>query len=106
MVRDKTHRYQTQVLWTGNQGQGTANYRAYERSHQITKTQYNPEELLVASLSACHMLWYLHLCAEAAIVVTHYIDQAIGTLQETEEGGGRFTEVVLHPIVTVKLNDF
>jgi organic hydroperoxide reductase OsmC/OhrA len=52
------------------------------------------------------MLWYLHLCAEAAIVVTHYIDQAIGTLQETEEGGGRFTEVVLHPIVTVKLNDF
>ena len=73
----KTHRYQTQVLWTGNKGQGTANYRAYERSHDIVvegkpsivgssdvafrgdKTKYNPEELLVASVSACHMLWYL-----------------------------------------------
>ena len=114
-----THRYQTQVLWTGNLGQGTASYRAYEQSHEIVvegklpisgssdpafsgdKTRYNPEELLVASISACHMLWYLHLCAEASIVVTHYLDQAVGSMQETEDGGGHFTEVILKPVVTV-----
>jgi organic hydroperoxide reductase OsmC/OhrA len=119
MANDKTHRYQTQVLWTGNLGQGTANYRAYERSHEIVvegkpfiagssdpgfrgdKTKYNPEELLVASVSACHMLWYLHLCAAASIVVIHYFDQAVGTMLETEDGGGHFVEVVLKPVVTL-----
>jgi organic hydroperoxide reductase OsmC/OhrA len=119
MANDKTHRYQTQVVWTGNLGQGTASYRAYERSHEITvegkpliagssdpafrgdKHKYNPEELLVASLSACHMLWYLHLCGEASIVVTHYLDQAVGTMLETEEGSGHFVEVVLKPVVTL-----
>lgn len=119
MANDKTHRYQTQVVWTGNLGQGTASYRAYERSHEIVvegkplipgssdpafrgdKAKYNPEELLVASLSACHMLWYLHLCAEASIVVTHYLDQAVGTMLETKDGSGRFVEVVLKPVVTL-----
>lgn len=119
MANDRTHRYQAQVVWTGNLGQGTANYRAYARSHEIVvegkpfiagssdptfrgdKTKYNPEELFVSSISACHMLWYLHLCAEAAIVVTHYVDQAVGTMLEAEDGGGRFTEVVLKPVVTV-----
>jgi len=119
MANDKTHCYRTQVLWTGNLGQGTASYRAYERSHEIVvegkplisgssdpafrgdKAKYNPEELLVASISACHMLWYLHLCAEASIVVTHYLDQAVGTMLETEDGGGRFAEVVLKPVVTI-----
>jgi organic hydroperoxide reductase OsmC/OhrA len=121
MTNDKIHRYQTQVLWTGNLGRGTASYRAYERSHEIVvegkpliagssdpafrgdKTKYNPEELFVASLSACHMLWYLHLCAEAAIVVTDYLDQAVGTMVETKDGGGRFVEVVLKPVVTIAL---
>jgi organic hydroperoxide reductase OsmC/OhrA len=119
MANGKTHRYQTQVVWTGNLGQGTASYRGYERSHEIIvegkppisgssdpafrgdKTKHNPEELLVASISACHMLWYLHLCAEASIVVTHYLDQAVGTMLETEDGGGRFAEVVLKPVVTI-----
>jgi organic hydroperoxide reductase OsmC/OhrA len=119
MANEKTHRYQTQVLWTGNQGQGTANYRAYGRSHEIVvegkppipgssdpafrgdKTRYNPEELLVASLSACHMLWYLHLCAEASITVTHYLDRAVGMMLETKDGSGRFTEVLLKPVVTL-----
>ena len=119
MAKDKTHRYQTQVVWTGNLGQGTASYRDYERSHEIVvegkplisgssdpafrgdKAKYNPEELLVASISACHMLWYLHLCTEASIVVTHYFDQAIGTMLETEDGGGRFAEVILKPVVTI-----
>ncbi len=119
MANEKIHRYRTQVVWTGNLGQGTTSYRAYERSHEIRvegkpliagssdpafrgdKTKYNPEELFVASLSTCHMLWYLHLCAEASIVVTGYLDQAVGPMVETDDGGGRFTEVVLKPIVTV-----
>lgn len=119
MAHENPHHYQTQVVWTGNLGQGTANYRAYARSHEITiegkppisgssdpafrgdPTKYNPEELLVASLSACHMLWYLHLCAEASIVVTNYRDQAVGTMIEAQGGSGRFSEVVLHPVVTL-----
>ncbi|MEM8809294.1 MAG: OsmC family protein [Cyanobacteria bacterium P01_G01_bin.38] len=119
MAKPKTHCYQTQILWTGNTGQGTASYRGYERSYEIIvegkpsivgssdpafrgdKTKHNPEELLVASLSSCHMLWYLHLCSAASIVVTHYLDQAVGTLVEAEDGSGHFSEVVLKPIVTV-----
>lgn len=119
MTNHQTHHYQVQVLWTGNNGQGTSNYQAYERNHEITgegkpaflgsadpafcgdKTKYNPEELLVASLSSCHMLWYLHLCAKKSVVVTSYTDQAEGTMQENQDGSGRFTEVVLNPIVTI-----
>lgn len=112
-------KYQVDVLWTGNSGSGTNSYRGYERSHLVQvkgkpviygssdpafrgdAAKYNPEELLVASLSSCHMLWYLHLCAEAGIVVLEYIDHAIGTMIETQEGSGYFEEVVLKPIVTV-----
>jgi organic hydroperoxide reductase OsmC/OhrA len=116
---NKTHQYQVEVRWTGNTGQGTASYRAYERAHEIfvagkpiipgssdpafrgDPTRYNPEELLVASLSTCHMLWYLHLCADAKIVVTEYWDNPIGIMTETKDGGGRFTDVMLKPVVTV-----
>jgi organic hydroperoxide reductase OsmC/OhrA len=112
-------RYQVDVLWTGNSGSGTGSYRGYERSHSVQvkgkpviygssdpafrgdAAKYNPEELLVASLSSCHMLWYLHLCADAGIVVVEYIDHAIGTMIETRDGSGYFQEVVLKPIVTV-----
>lgn len=115
----KEHRYTLSVKWTGNTGEGTANYRAYERSHLIAienkanihgssdpafrgdATLHNPEELLVASIATCHMLWYLHLCADAGIIITDYIDKPIGTMTETSNGGGRFTEVVLHPTVTI-----
>jgi len=118
----KQHNYTATVKWTGNKGTGTSNYREFERSHTISinnkpnilcssdpvfrgdKTKYNPEELLVASLSSCHMLWYLHLCSEAGIIVIHYIDNASGIMIETSNGGGRFFEVVLNPIVTVKEN--
>ncbi|MEP6617040.1 MAG: OsmC family protein, partial [Ginsengibacter sp.] len=107
------------VKWTGNQGTGTSNYRAYERCHSIIidnkaeilvssdpsflgdKAKHNPEELLVASLSSCHMLWYLHLCSEANVIVVEYEDNAAGIMVETANGGGHFTEVTLHPIVTV-----
>jgi len=47
------------------------------------------------------MLWYLHLCAAAGVIVTSYIDHAAGTMTEADDGGGRFTEVVLRPQVTV-----
>lgn len=118
----KQHNYTTTVIWTGNKGTGTSNYREFERSHIISvdnkpdilsssdpafrgdKTKYNPEEFLVASLSSCHMLWYLHLCSEAGIIVSDYIDNATGTMIETSNGSGHFTEVVLNPIVTVNEN--
>lgn len=113
------HTYSLCVKWTGNKGTGTSNYKAYDRSHSILidykneisgssdpafhgdKTKHNPEELLIASLSSCHMLWYLHLCAEAKVVVVEYMDKATGTMSETSNGGGHFNEVVLNPIVTV-----
>lgn len=114
------HNYKTTILWTGNKGVGTANYAEFERSYTVVienkpillgssdpafrgdMTKYNPEELLVASLSSCHMLWYLHLCSEAGVIVTDYKDHATGTMIETSNGGGRFTEVILNPIVTIK----
>ena len=113
------HHYTTRLVWTGNTGDGTKDYRSYQRNHVISiagkpdirgssdpsfrgdATRYNPEELLLASLSACHMLWVLHLCAVAGIIVVEYTDAASGTLQETSDGGGRFTEATLHPIVTI-----
>lgn len=113
------HNYNLTVKWTGNNGTGTSNYRSFERSHTIIadnkpeifgssdpafrgdKTKYNPEELLLASLSSCHMLWYLHLCAEAGIIVTDYVDNATGVMLETPAGGGRFKEVTLNPVVVV-----
>ncbi len=116
--KDKHHSYSVATVWTGNDGLGTENYRAYRRDHEISapgkplipcssdpnfrgdKTRYNPEELLLASLSACHMLWYLHLSSEAGLVVINYQDQAEGTMVESEDGGGRFTQVTLRPVVT------
>ncbi len=113
------HNYKVTIKWTGNKGTGTDHYKNYERSHQIIienkldilgssdqkfrgdKTKHNPEDLFVSSLSSCHMLWYLHLCSEAGVVVTDYIDNATGIMIETSNGGGQFTEVTLNPIVTV-----
>jgi organic hydroperoxide reductase OsmC/OhrA len=116
---DGIHHYELTVKWTGNKGTGTSDYRAYERSHTVLvpnkadilcssdpafrgdPTRHNPEELFLASLSTCHMLWYLHLCAEAGVVVVDYTDGAKGVMTETEDGGGHFTEVTLHPLVVV-----
>lgn len=118
-AKEKKHHYSATVQWTGNNGSGTSGYQTYDRSHVISimhkpeiagssdpafrgdKTKHNPEDLLLSSLAACHMLWYLHLCAEAGIVVTGYIDNATGIMEETANGGGRFTEVTLHPTVTI-----
>ncbi|HEY4112293.1 OsmC family protein [Puia sp.] len=116
----KEHHYQTQLRWTGNRGEGTSHYRTYDRDHLLSANgkpeiaassdpsfrgnpqRYNPEELLVASLSSCHMLWYLHLCAVNGVVVVDYSDSAEGTMLETEDGGGYFSTVVLRPVVLVK----
>jgi organic hydroperoxide reductase OsmC/OhrA len=117
----KTHTYRTAVEWTGNQGTGTSGYKAYSRAHEISvpgtdkppipgssdpafrgdPARWNPEDLLVASLSACHKLWYLHLCALAGVIVTAYRDEATGRMEETASGAGWFTEVTLHPVVTI-----
>ncbi|CAG5072532.1 hypothetical protein DYBT9623_04184 [Dyadobacter sp. CECT 9623] len=115
----RQHHYKTTIEWTGNTSRGTADYRAYERSHTAKiegkpgidlssdpafrgdRTRHNPEELFVASIASCHMLWYLHLCTEAGVVVLEYQDRATGTMEETDNGSGRFTEVILYPVVKV-----
>ena len=115
----RSHRYELTVTWTGDRGEGTATYRSYDRDNEVTAPgkpaiagssdpafrgaadRWNPEELLVASLSQCHLLWYLHLCARAGIVVTGYVDHPLGTMTESPGGGGRFTEVLLRPRVTI-----
>jgi organic hydroperoxide reductase OsmC/OhrA len=119
----RTHVYGVSVSWTGNRGTGTSGYRAYSRDHEVTALglppipgssdpafrggpgRWNPELELVAALSQCHMLWYLHLCAVAGVVVTGYSDDATGTMSEADDGGGRFTEVTLRPRVTVSSGD-
>jgi len=116
----KEHKYTTNLRWTGNRGAGTSDYKAYTRDHEITgplkatvlpgssdahfrgdSARYNPEDLLVVSLSACHMLSYLHLCAINHIVVTAYEDDATGTMAENPDGSGQFSEVTLRPRVTI-----
>ncbi len=112
------HRYRVDLEWTGNRGSGTDGYRNYSRDHVIRidgkppidgssdptfrgdATRYNPEDMLVAALSTCHMLSYLHMATVAGVVVTAYTDAAEGTMA-TEGDGGRFVEVVLHPVVTI-----
>jgi organic hydroperoxide reductase OsmC/OhrA len=113
----RRHSYTIKTTWTGNTGSGTSGYRSYERSHEISaqdkpiiagssdpafrgdQNRWNPEDLLVASLSACHQLWYLHLCANAGVVVEGYEDEAVGVMEESGDGGGQFVEVTLRPKV-------
>ncbi len=112
----REHHYQVTIAWTGNRGTGTSGYRAYARDHEISAegksaaiagssdpafrgdpSRYNPEELLVASLSACHMLWFLHLCSDAGIAVTSYTDEGLGERREQGGGAGEFTKAPLRP---------
>jgi organic hydroperoxide reductase OsmC/OhrA len=112
------HHYQVDVEWTGNRGSGTDGYRNYGRDHVIRidgkpaihgsadptfhgdVTRHNPEDMLVTALSACHMLSYLHMTTKAGVVVTAYRDAAEG-IMVTEGTGGRFSQVVLRPVVTI-----
>jgi organic hydroperoxide reductase OsmC/OhrA len=113
----KTHRYDVRVTWTGDLGVGTRGYRDYSRDHEVSApgkaailgssdpafrgdgTRWNPEELLVASVSTCHKLWYLHLCSDAGVIVRRYEDDAQGVMAEDDDGGGRFVSIVLKPRV-------
>ena len=116
MTAEPQHHYRINTRWTGNLTSGTSTYTAYSRNHELSgegksaaiagssdpafrgdPSRYNPEELLLGALSACHMLWVLHLCASAGIVVTEYSDDAIGEMVEHGDGSGEFTRVVLRP---------
>jgi organic hydroperoxide reductase OsmC/OhrA len=117
------HSYDIRVAWTGAAAGGTTSYRAYDRAHEVTAdgppplpgtadphfrgdpARWNPEQLLLTSLAQCHMLSYLAACALAGIVVTAYTDDAHGTMAQTPDGGGHFTEVVLRPRVEVASPD-
>lgn len=119
----KQHTYKVAVEWTGNDGTGTSDYRKYRRDHSILcegkasieassdpafrgdPTRYNPEELLLASLSSCHMLWYLHLCAVNKVSVIEYADEAVGTMEERADGSGAFVRVLLRPSVKIRAGD-
>lgn len=117
------HHYSVKVTWTGNRGTGTTGYRDYDRDHTLSaegkpdiagssdpafrgdSARWNPEELLVGSLSACHKLWYLHFCAVSGVVVSDYVDIAEGTMVMGKDGAGHFSEVVLKPVVTITKGD-
>lgn len=116
---DIKHHFELENNWTGNKGTGTADVASYSRLHQIKiddkpdlllttadfkrgdKGVHNPEDLLLASVSSCHMLSYLYLCAKANVTVEDYCDKAEGIMIEHEKGGGHFTSVLLKPVVTI-----
>jgi organic hydroperoxide reductase OsmC/OhrA len=107
------------VTWTGNRGVGTTNRRSYSRDTETTSgamplivgssdpafrgdaARWNPEELLLVSLSQCHLLWYLDLAARAGVVVVAHVDDPVGAMAEEADGSGRFTAVTLRPAVTI-----
>jgi organic hydroperoxide reductase OsmC/OhrA len=117
------HHYTVAVEWTGNRGAGTADYKSYGRDHVVSVEgkpdiagssdrafrgdvdRWNPEDLLLAALSQCHMLSYLHEAATNGIVVTAYTDAAEATMEQTNDGGGHFTSAVLRPVVTIAAGD-
>jgi len=116
----KLHDFASSIVWTGNRGEGTRAYKGYDRTWDIAlpgkdiihcsndpflggdPAKMNPEDLLISALSACHMLWYLHLASNAGIVVTDYRDDPIGHGETLPNGAGRFTAAVLHPKISVK----
>ena len=115
----RQHKYTMTVEWTGNTGSGTSGYKAYGREHVLVDgakppipasadpafrgdaTRYNPEDLLVASISSCHMLWYLHLAATSGVVVQSYVDRADGVMDENADGSGQFSLVTLRPEIII-----
>lgn len=119
----KNHNYKSKIEWTGNNGESTKNYRSYERSYTISvdgkkeicgssdpaflgnPELHNPEDLLLASVSSCHLLWYLHFCSVNKILVLEYVDFAEGTMIENENGSGKFTEIILKPNILVAEKD-
>lgn len=117
------HHYEVAVQWLGNLGSGTSDYRAYGRDTVVTAAdhppllgssdvpfrgsadRWNPEELLLAALSQCHLLSYLHVAVNHGIVVTDYRDDAVATMIQTRDGGGHIESVTLRPVVTIAAGD-
>lgn len=117
------HHFAVESEWIGNRGTGTSGYKAYGRQNTIKAVgkphidgssarpfhgdpeRWNPEELLIAALSECHMLSYLHVAFQHGIIVTAYTDAATGTMEQTEDGGGHMTTVTLRPRVTITTGD-
>jgi organic hydroperoxide reductase OsmC/OhrA len=113
------HTYQLTTTWTGNRGLSTTGYRDYDRSVTVEvigkpvllgsadkpfrgdAARWNPEDLLLAALSQCHLLSYLHACVTRRVVVTGYTDRASGVIVLDGRGGGAFREAVLRPLVVV-----
>ena len=119
LVNTGAHEFTATVRWTGNRGQGTRSYRGYDRTWDIATPQkavvncsndpllggdpakHNPEDLLLASLSSCHMLWYLHLASDAGIVVHAYSDNPVGLGEMLPNGAGRYLRATLRPRIVV-----
>jgi organic hydroperoxide reductase OsmC/OhrA len=113
------HNYAIELVWTGDTGQGTKNLRSYSREHDIAgdglptiagssdpafrgdPSRWNPEQLYVASIAQCHMLWYLSLAAKSGVTVVGYEDHPTGLMIEEANGAGQFDNVTLHPTVTI-----
>ncbi len=118
-MANKIHNYYTQIAWTGAGEDGTKTYKSYERLYDLNIEGkpsvvgsadpafrgdagcHNPEDMLVASVSSCHMLWYLHICSVSKVIVTSYIDNAEGIMEESADGSGRFTKITLRPRIKI-----
>jgi organic hydroperoxide reductase OsmC/OhrA len=118
-MKNGEHHYNAHLIWDGNRGDGTATYAGYGREYRVMiegkpelhgsadaafrgdADRFNPEDLFLAAIASCHMLSYLALCAKYGINVIAYEDAATGMMKEDGKGGGRFEEVVLHPVVTI-----
>jgi organic hydroperoxide reductase OsmC/OhrA len=119
----KRHQFRTTLAWDAATGGSNTSYTSYSRNHVLSfpgkpdlaasshpafrgdPARHDPEDLLVASLSSCHFLWYIHLCAQAGILIERYSDEAEGTMIEDAKTGGRFERVVLRPRVRISKGD-
>ena len=113
------HEFAARIVWTGNRGEGTRHYKGYDRTWNVETpgkpviacsndpmlggdpARPNPEDMLLSALSACHMLWYLHLASDAGIVVTAYADDPVAVGETLSNGAGRFLRATLRPRITV-----
>lgn len=113
------HAYPARIVWTGNRGEGTKHYKGYDRTWDLAvegkpvvscsndpvlggdPTKYNPEDLLIAAVASCHMLWYLHLCSNTGITVLAYEDNPVGQGVMHPNASGNFTSATLRPKITV-----
>ncbi|MCO5134440.1 MAG: OsmC family protein [Phyllobacteriaceae bacterium] len=117
------HDYETTIRWTGNRGQGTKTYHGYDRNWDLAGEgkpvvscsndpllggnagKYNPEDLLLAAVASCHMLWYLHLASNLGIVVESYEDNPVAQGEMEPSGKGRFVSCTLRPVIAISQGD-